>query len=93
MIMGQRDEVEFRLTEAEMAMLAAAANIRVRADGGDRKAKRQIATLTRKIAALGKRAKRGDARAQRAYMVWQSSGILQPSQTFTMDGPTPIDIL
>jgi hypothetical protein len=72
-------------TEAEAAMIGRLALVRARADRGDRKAKAQIATLSRQLAALKRQAKR-NARAARAARVLEESGLLVSSQTFTMPG-------
>jgi hypothetical protein len=74
-----------RYTEAEMRMLSAAAQVRVRADAGDKKAKKELKKLLRHVAALKKKAKRSPA-AARSYRVLTESGLLVPSQTFAMNG-------
>jgi septal ring factor EnvC (AmiA/AmiB activator) len=89
--LAMTDEPSFRYTEAEAAMLAALANTRVRADSGDRKAKKQIAKLSRQIVLLTRKSRRGDARAARQLRVLQESGLLEPSQVFAMDGVYPLD--
>ena len=75
-----------RYTEKEAAMLARLAEVRVVADAGDRKAKRKMAQLRKQLATLHKRAKKGNAVAARAVLVIEESGLLEPSQTFEMDG-------
>jgi hypothetical protein len=80
------DEVTLRLTDAEMAMLASLAETRARADAGNARARKQMTALERKTTTLGKRAKRGDAKAARLLRVLNESGILQTSQTFAMNG-------
>jgi predicted transcriptional regulator len=67
-------------------MVARLADVRVRADGGDRRAKAQIAKVAKQVATLAKRAQRGDARAARSLQVLQESGLLVSSQTFAMNG-------
>ena len=88
--LAMTDEPDFRYTEVEAAMLARLADVRVRADSGDKKAKKQIAKLSRQITLLMRKARRGDARAARQMRVLQESGILEPSQVFAMDGVYPL---
>jgi hypothetical protein len=85
MLFAQPDEESFRYTEAEAAMVAKLAQVRVAADGGNRKAKMQIAKLARQLAVLRAQARHGSARAARAVRVWEESGLLEPSQTFAME--------
>jgi hypothetical protein len=80
------DDAGFRYTEAEAAMIAKLAEVRIAADGGNRKAKAQIAKVGRQLAALKKLARKGSARAARAAQVLEESGLLNPSQTFAMEG-------
>jgi ATP-dependent protease HslVU (ClpYQ) ATPase subunit len=80
------DEGPLRYTEAEAAMLAKLADVRVRADGGDKKAKAQIKKVEKQLTKLQKRARKGDVRAARAALVLEESGLLVPSQTFAMEG-------
>jgi hypothetical protein len=75
----------FRYTDAEMAMLAKLAEVRVRADAGDRKAKRQIAKVERQVRTLERQAKRGNAKAARKLRVLDESGVLRSSQVFAME--------
>jgi hypothetical protein len=75
----------FRYTEAEAALVGRLADVRVRADGGDKRAKAQIAKLTRQLAALEAQARRGNVRAARAAQVLRESGLLVSSQTFAME--------
>ena len=86
MFFSQPDDEPFRYTEAEAAMIARLAEVKVAADGGNRRAKVQIAKVLKQLAALQKRARRGDKRAARAAQVLEESGILAPSQTFAMEG-------
>jgi hypothetical protein len=74
-----------KYTPTEAAMIGRLALVRVRADKGDKKAKSQIATMARQLAALKKQGKR-NARAARAARVLEESGLLVSSQTFVMDG-------
>jgi hypothetical protein len=78
------DEPDFRLTEDEMSMLAALAEVRASADTGDKKAKTQMTKLERQVVLLTKRARHGDAKAARRVRVLYESGILQSSQRFAM---------
>lgn len=86
MMLLSDDDAGFRYTGAEAAMIARLAEVKVAADSGNRRAKAQIAKVLRQLAALQKRAKRGDKRAARAAQVLEESGILAPSQTFAMEG-------
>jgi hypothetical protein len=88
MLFNQDENEPFRYTEAEAAMVARLAEVKVAADNGNRKAKAQIAKVLRQLAALQKLAKRGNARAARQAQVLEESGILAPSQTFAMEGAT-----
>lgn len=80
------DGVTLRFTEAEGAMIAKLATVRARADAGNAAARRQMAQLRRQIASLEKQARRGVASAKRRLLVLVTSGILEPSQTFAMNG-------
>jgi hypothetical protein len=73
-------------TEAEAAMIGRLAQVRARADAGDRRAKAQIAQVARRLAALTRQAKRGNAKAARAAQVLQESGLFVTSQSFQMNG-------
>lgn len=75
----------FRYTDAEMAMLARLALVKVDADAGDRKAKKQIAGVKRKLNTLRRQARRGNAKAARRVRVIEESGLLEPSQVFAME--------
>jgi hypothetical protein len=75
-----------RYTEPEAAMIGRLAQVRAAADAGNRRAKAQIAQLTRKLAALTAQAKRGNTRAARAAEVLRESGLLVSSQSFAMEG-------
>jgi hypothetical protein len=75
----------FRYTEAEAALVARLADVRVRADSGDRRAKAQITKLTRQLVTLEARARRGNVQAARAAQVLRESGLLVSSQTFAME--------
>lgn len=75
----------FRYTEAEAVRVGYLAQVRVRADGGNRQAKAQIAGIARQLASLLKQARRGNAKAARAARVLQESGVLVTSQSFAME--------
>jgi hypothetical protein len=79
------DSATFQYTEAEMAMLAKLAEVRVRADAGDKKAKKQIASVERQARTLERQAKRGNAKAARKLRVLDESGVLRSSQVFAME--------
>jgi hypothetical protein len=79
-----------RYTELEAALVNRLAQVRVRADAGDRRAKAQIAQMVRQLAVLTKQAKRGNARAARMAQVLQESGLLVSSQTFAMEGAATV---
>jgi hypothetical protein len=81
---GLSDLEPFRYTQAEMNMLAALAEVRVSADAGNRRAKKQMKKLERQKVALERRARRGDTKAARKVRVLEESGLFQPSQTFTL---------
>ena len=85
MIFAEADDEGFRYTEAEAAMIGRLAQVRARADGGNRKAKAQIAQVARQLATLTAQARRGNARAKRAAQVLRESGLLVTSQTFAME--------
>ena len=80
------DEVDFRLTPTEMAMLADLAATKMRSDAGDKLAKKKVAEFSRKVAALKVRARRGDASASRALRVLSESGVFRGTQSFSMGG-------
>jgi hypothetical protein len=78
------DEVTFRLTEAEISMLAEVAATKARAEAGDRGSRKKMEKFTAKVASLKKRASRGDPSAKRTLLVLRESGIFQPTQSITM---------
>lgn len=79
------DEVDFKLTAAEMAMLADLASTKVAADSGDKKAKKKIAGVVKKMAQLRARARGGDASAARSLRVIDESGVFRGQiQSFSM---------
>lgn len=82
------DEVTLRLTQPEMDMLAEIAATKMRADAGDRAARRKIAKLAKKVAGMQSKAKRGDASAQRSLRVLKESGALVSVTSMTMGEET-----
>ena len=80
------DEVDFKLTQAEMAMLADLAITKTLADSGDKKARRKMSDVTKKIAGLKVKAARGDAPAKRALRVLEESGVFRGVQSFSLGG-------
>lgn len=84
------DEVDFRLTPPEMAMLAELAATKMRADAGDKAAKKKVAEFARKVTVLKARARRGDASATRALRVLTESGVFRGTQTFSLGGDVVI---
>jgi len=78
------DEVTFQMSPKEMAMLADLAETRMRADAGDKKARRKMAEFAKKVRVLEKKARKGDAEARRTLLVLRESGALQPVQSITM---------
>lgn len=82
------DEVTLRLTQPEMDMLAEIAATKMRADAGDRAARKKIAKLAKKVAGMQSKAKRGDASAQRSLRVLKESGALVSVTSMTMGEET-----
>jgi hypothetical protein len=80
------DEVSLRLTEPEMRMLAELSSVKMRADAGDRAAKKRLAKTARDVARLQKKAARGDVRARRTLLVLRESGVFQRGQTIALGG-------
>jgi hypothetical protein len=79
------DEVDFKLTPTEMAMLADLASTKLAADSGDRAARQKIAGVVKKMVSLKARARSGDASAQRTLRVIDESGVFRGSiQSFSM---------
>jgi hypothetical protein len=79
------DEVDFKLTAPEMAMLADLASTKLAADSGDRTARKKIAGVVKKMASLRARAKSGDVSARRSLRVIDESGVFRGSiQSFSM---------
>ena len=78
------DEVTFTYSPQESAMLAEIASLRMKADGGDKSAKKQLALMARKVAKLKVRAHRGDKKAKRSLTVLRESGVFNEMQTFAL---------
>jgi hypothetical protein len=89
MLFDADTEGPFRFTEAEAKLVAALAQVRTRADAGDKRARAKIAKLERQVAALARRARKGDAKAARTVRMFTESGLLEPSQVFAMEGTDP----
>lgn len=83
------DEVSLKMTEAEAAMVADLAATKMRAEAGDRAAKKKLAASMKKIAKL-RRLARTDQGARRTLLVLQESGVLRgPALTFAMGAEIP----
>lgn len=80
------DEVDFRLTPAEMQQLADLTTTKMLADSGDRAARKKMATVSKKVVALKAKAARGDASAKRALRVLTESGVFRGVQSFSLGG-------
>lgn len=86
MLFADNEDGPIHYTEPEAAMIGRLAQVRARADAGNRQAKAQIAGVARRLAALTAQAKRGNAKAARAAAVLRESGLLVTSQSFSMNG-------
>ena len=73
------------LTEDEKSRLEKIAALRMKAESGDRKAKKQWRRLSRRAATLGKKARQGDPKAKRMVEVINQSGVLGPAQQISGD--------
>lgn len=80
------DEVDFRLTPAEMQQLADLTTTKMLADSGDRGARKKMAVVAKKVSALKAKAARGDAQAKRALRVLSESGVFRGTQSFSLGG-------
>jgi len=80
------DEVDFRLTVAEMQQLADLTTTKMLADSGDKSARKKMAVVARKVAALKAKAARGDESAKRALRVLSESGVFRGVQSFSLGG-------
>src|SRR5271157_3802534 len=89
------DEVTLVFTPGEQLMLGKIALIKVQADNGDVKAKRELVAFTKKVAKTKVRAKNGDVDAKRCLLVLRESGIFNKSQQISVDGSSdnPIESL
>jgi hypothetical protein len=80
------DEVDFKLTPTEMAMLADLSSTKLAADSGDKSAKKKIAGVVKKMVSLKSKAKAGDPAAKRSLQVIAQSGVFRGVQSFSMGG-------
>jgi hypothetical protein len=80
------DEVTFAFSEDERTMLEKASTLRMKADSGDKAAKKELVQFTKNVAKLKARAKKGDAKAKRALLVLSESGIFNPTQKLDITG-------
>lgn len=78
------DETDFKLTPAEMTMLADLSAAQIKARAGNRQARKKLAKLSQEIAKLRVRASRGDENARRALRVFEESGVFRGTQTFAL---------
>ena len=85
------DEEEFKLTPAEMTMLADLASTKLAAESGDKNARKKIAGIVKKMVVLKARAKGGDPAAKRSLQVIEESGVFRGSiESFSMGGDDEI---
>ena len=80
------DEVNVKLTESEMNLLADIASTKMLADLGDKKARKKMHSVGKKISGLKKQAKRGDPKAKRALYVLNETGVFRGVQSFSLGG-------
>ena len=78
------DEVTFKLTPPEMAMLADLASTKMLADLGDRTASKKMADVKRRLKLLQRKARQGDPKAKRSLLVLEESGVFRRTQSFTL---------
>ena len=78
------DEVTLAFSPEEQAMLTEIATLRLKADAGDKAAKKQLVVMTKKVALIKARARKGDAKAKRALLVLRESGVFNETQTLTL---------
>jgi len=78
------DEVTFTFTDAEKQMLASAADLRIKADAGDKNAKKRLVAFTKNVAKLKAKAAKGDATSKRTLLVLRESGLFNKTQTFSL---------
>lgn len=74
------------LTDKEKAMLEKIAVAKMKSEGGDKSAKKQLAHLVKDVANLKAMAKHGDAKAKRTLLVLQESGIFTSTQKLDVSG-------
>ena len=80
------DEVTVTFSEDEKAMLEKISILRMKADLGDKAAKKQLVAFTKNVAKLKARAAKGDTKAKRNLLVLRESGIFNTPQQITMLG-------
>lgn len=73
------------LTPDEKERLSKIAALRMKAESGDRKAKKQWKQLSKQTAVLAKKARKGDSKAKRMVEVITQSGVLGPAQRISGD--------
>lgn len=87
------DEVDFRLTPAEMDRLAELSAVKLRADAGDHSARKQLAKARQKLTDLRTKARKGDSEAARALKVVEESGVFRGTQSFSLGADSAISNL
>lgn len=78
------DEVDFRLTTEEMRRLADLTTTKMLADSGDKRARKKMAVIAKKVSSLKAKASRGDEQAKRALRVLSESGVFLGVQSFSL---------
>ena len=82
------DEVTVKLSDAEMNLLADLASTKMLADLGDKKARKKMHAVKKKISVLQKQARRGDPKARRALYVLNETGVFRGVQSFSLGSQT-----
>ena len=80
------DEVTVTFSPEEKSMLEKVSILRMKADSGDKDAKKQLVSFTKNVAKLKAQAGKGDDKAKRALLVLRESGIFNPTQQITILG-------
>jgi hypothetical protein len=80
------DEVTVHFTDEEKNFLSQITITKMKADAGDKSAKKQLVALTKKIAALKTKSRKGDEKAKRALLILRESGIFNPTQKMDLSG-------
>jgi hypothetical protein len=80
------DEVTITFSDDEKAMLEKISILRMKADSGDKDAKKDLIAFTKSVAKLKAKAKKGDPKAKRSLLVLNESGIFNPTQQITILG-------